>query len=291
MDQSPPLRKPLRDRATITMVATYLVIAASAWYLLKELAPVLRPLMVAVFLAYIILPVQAGLARRTSRIVGFVLLGLAVAGACVLLAALTVRSAANLAEDLPRYTERVQALTGNIRELADRWPWLKDLTGDPENAADAGAGWLRDFAGSAAGAAADIVGQSLIVGVYLLFVLLGAAHLPQRIRAGFESARAEQLLAVLARINVAIASYLKAKVLAGLILAIPATIILRAFGMKRAAVLGRADVYAQFCPVCRQCDRLDRADGPGISRSGTRLAADCRGGVARRRSRPRSLSG
>jgi len=50
--QDLPLRRPLRDRATITMVATYLVIAASAWYLLKELAPVLRPLLLAVFLAW-----------------------------------------------------------------------------------------------------------------------------------------------------------------------------------------------------------------------------------------------
>ena len=200
------------------------------------------------FLAYIILPVQAGLARRTSRIVGFVLLGLAVAGACALLAALTVRSAANLAEDLPRYTERVKAMTGHVRELADRWPWLKDLTGDPSNAADAGAGWLRDFAGSAAGTAADVVAQSLIVGVYLLFVLLGAAHLPQRIQAGFESARAEQLLAVLARINVAIASYLRAKVLAGLILALPATIILWAFGVKSALFWGVLTFMLSFVP-------------------------------------------
>ena len=64
MSQSTPLRRTLRDRATITMVATYFVIAVSAWYLLKELAPVFRPLLVAVFLAYIILPVQAGLARQ-----------------------------------------------------------------------------------------------------------------------------------------------------------------------------------------------------------------------------------
>ena len=72
----------LRNRATITMTATWLVIAAASWYLLKELASVLRPLLLAVFLAYIILPVQAGLARKTSGLVGFILLGLAIAAGC-----------------------------------------------------------------------------------------------------------------------------------------------------------------------------------------------------------------
>jgi AI-2 transport protein TqsA len=244
MSQSAPLRRPLRDRATITMVAAYLVIAASAWYLLKELAPVLRPLLLAVFLAYIILPVQAGLARRTSRIVGFVLLGLVVAGVCALLAVLTVRSAANLAEDLPRYSERVNALTGRLRELAEHRPWLRELTGDPGNATDVGTGWLRDFAGSAA----DVLAQSLIVGIYLLFVLLGAAHLPRRIQSGFEPARAEQLLTMLARINAAIASYLRAKVLASLILALPATIIFWSFGVKSALFWGVLTFMLNFVP-------------------------------------------
>jgi AI-2 transport protein TqsA len=230
------------------MVATYLVIAACAWYLLKELAPVLRPLLVAVFLAYIILPVQAGLARRTSRIFGFVLLGLAVAGACALVAALAARSAARLAEDLPNYTVRVKAILGHARQMAERWPWLMEMTGDPANTANAGADWLRDSAGAAAGTAADILGQTLIVGIYLLFVLLGAAHLPARIQSGFDPARSEQLLAVLARINVAIAGYLRVKVLSSLILAMPATIILWSFGVKSALFWGVLTFMLNFVP-------------------------------------------
>ena len=54
----------------------------------------------------------------------------------------------------------------------------------------------------------------------------------RRIQSGFDPARAEQVLAVVARINAAIASYLRVKVLASLILAVPATIILWAFGVK-----------------------------------------------------------
>src|SRR6266436_2634412 len=39
-------------------VFRWLVITATAWFLLKELAPLLRPLFLAVFLAYVVLPVR-----------------------------------------------------------------------------------------------------------------------------------------------------------------------------------------------------------------------------------------
>ena len=52
------------DQAPRVTVATWLVIAAAGWYLLRELAGLLRPLFFAVFLAYIILPVHLRLRRR-----------------------------------------------------------------------------------------------------------------------------------------------------------------------------------------------------------------------------------
>ena len=146
MGQIEPLRRMLRDRTTLTTVTAYLVLAAAAWYLLKELAPVLRPLLLAVFLAYVIVPVQAGLARKTSRVVGYLLLGLLVVGACALVAALTARSAADLAADLPRHTERIKALVGDVRQTADRWPWLAELSSNTSGAADVGGEQLRDVA-------------------------------------------------------------------------------------------------------------------------------------------------
>ena len=157
MGQLAPFRSTLRDRTTITMTATWLVIAAASWYLLKELASVLRPLLLAVFLAYIILPVQAGLARKTSRLIGFILLGLVIAGICALIAFLTVRSAAELAIDLPQHTERIKGLIDRFRETADRWPWLADLTRETRNAADLSSSQLGDVVSAIAGTAADVL--------------------------------------------------------------------------------------------------------------------------------------
>jgi AI-2 transport protein TqsA len=242
------VRGMLRDRATITMVATYLVIGAAGWYLLKELATVLRPLLLAVFLAYIIVPVQAGLARNTSRVVGFVLLGLVVAGACVLLAALTARSAADLAADLPKHTERAKEIIGHFRAMAERWPWLAELTGDTDGAADVGGAQLGKLISTLAGTAADVLGQAMIAGVYLFFLLLEAANFPARIRAGFDPAQAANVLAVVDRINTAIAGYLRAKVLSSVVLAVPAVIVLWSFGVKSALLWGVLTFLFNFVP-------------------------------------------
>src|SRR5262249_7069495 len=53
--------------------------AAGGWYLLKELAPLLRPLTLAVFLAYTILPAHRALRRRVDARFAGPLLALLVA--------------------------------------------------------------------------------------------------------------------------------------------------------------------------------------------------------------------
>ena len=237
-----------RDRAAILTIASYLVIAATAWYLLKELAPVLRPLALAMFLAYIIVPVQARLARRTSRLVAVVVLGLGVLGVCGLLAALTYDSAVDLNADLPRFTQRGKMAVAHLRGLADQWPWMAGIVGDPEVAVDRGAGKLNDMIATVAGTAADMLSESFVVGIYLLFLLLEVAHFSGRIRAGFASERSDQILAMVAQINAAVASYLRVKVLASLILAVPATVILWSFGVKAALFWGVLTFLLNFVP-------------------------------------------
>ena len=79
-------------------------------------------------------------------------------------------------------------------------------------------------------------------------VLLGTARLPAQIQGSFDPARAEQVLAVVSRINATIARYLRAKVLASMLLAVPATIVLWAFGMKSALLWGVLTFLFNFVP-------------------------------------------
>src|SRR5438105_14177944 len=53
-----------RELIPLYALATAVLCAAGCWYLLKELAPLLRPLTLAVFLAYTILSVHRRLSQR-----------------------------------------------------------------------------------------------------------------------------------------------------------------------------------------------------------------------------------
>ena len=53
-----------RDLDPLYALAAAVFIAVGSWYLLKELAPLLRPLVLAVFLAYTILPAHHALRQR-----------------------------------------------------------------------------------------------------------------------------------------------------------------------------------------------------------------------------------
>lgn len=67
------------DLIPLYALAAALVCAAGGWYLLKELAPLLRPLILAVFLAYTILPAHRALRRRVHPRLAGPLLALLVA--------------------------------------------------------------------------------------------------------------------------------------------------------------------------------------------------------------------
>ena len=52
--------------AGIVTVTLPLIAAAATWFLLRTLTPVLRPLMIAIFLAYVLLPIHAAPAALSS---------------------------------------------------------------------------------------------------------------------------------------------------------------------------------------------------------------------------------
>src|SRR5208282_2989969 len=70
-------------------VLRWLLVTATSWYLLRELAPLLRPLLLAIFLAYVLLPVRVYVTGQVRGGAGHLAL-LAVLG--VLLIGLAVRS-------------------------------------------------------------------------------------------------------------------------------------------------------------------------------------------------------
>ena len=86
---SPRLPK-WRDPATVAAVGTItqvVLAAAAGWYLLNQLAPVLRPLLVAVFLAYVLMPYHSRLRKQIGSPASIVTLAAVTAAVLVVLGA------------------------------------------------------------------------------------------------------------------------------------------------------------------------------------------------------------
>ncbi len=229
----PPGERRLRVQASIPTVAIGLVIAATAWYLLRDLAIVLRPLLLAVFLCYVIVPLHLRLCQRMPTPLAVFVLALLTAGLLCLLALLIYRSAVELNDNLDAFLAEGRKLIDRGSAVVNRYaPWLLDDgkgTSLPEGDSTSR---LKQMAREMVNAAAQTITETIVVGFYLIFLLFEAGKVPDRIRRGFGQERSLQILAVIDRINRAMHSYLRIKVLATLALTIPVTVVLLVFGVK-----------------------------------------------------------
>jgi AI-2 transport protein TqsA len=231
-------------------LAATVVCAAGGWYLLKELAPLLRPLVLAVFLAYTILPVHRRLSRHLPAKLAGLFLALLAAAAVVGMALLVYKNLVDLKAEMPRLIDRSRGLVEGVRTWGrDRLPtWVFERPADPAHAGTDTATRLKAIASGLVNAAAAFLAEALVVGFYLIFLLIEARHFPTRVRAGFAPEQADDVLRVVGSISHAMASYLRAKVLASLVTALPVVVILWAFGVPFPGMWGVLVFVGNFIP-------------------------------------------
>lgn len=237
-----------RNPDTLRTVVFVLVGAAAAWYLMLQLAPVLRPLLIAVFLAYVLMPYHSRLRRHVGTPASIVLLAGSTAAVIVLLAFVTAASVLQLNADLPVLENRASELFKQAEQLlAEYAPWLV-----PGGEGQSRQARVNEQVGRVLrpvlNFAADAVVEACVVGLYLLFLLLEGSRLPDRIRKAYASERADEILKVAGAVNAAIVSYLKAKVKSSLILAVPVGIVLWIAGVKFALLWMVLTFLCNFIP-------------------------------------------
>jgi AI-2 transport protein TqsA len=238
---------PRWQRGSIQTAAYVVVIVAGTWWLLDQWAGVLRPLLLAIFLAYVLLPWHSKL-RRAGVPAPLVILGLGGIVAVVMLTVMQIAysSALDLQGELPSLQARVRELGANTQSLArEKAPWLPQP--HALNLGDLG-DRLSTFASRAVQSTANGLIEAATTALYLLFILLGAEKLPSRIRHAYPGPKGDRILKIAGGINSAIISYLRAKVISSLLLAAGAGIVLAAFGVKFVAVWMLLTFLCNFIP-------------------------------------------
>jgi AI-2 transport protein TqsA len=245
----PPAPRPRWQAPDAVRTAAFVVVAAAAgWYLMIQLAPILRPLLTAAFLGYVLMPYHARLRHRLGTPASLAVIAGVAASLLVAVAAATYVSVLALADDLPTLQERAGELTaGAERLLAERAPWALPEH-DPKPLKARANEQLGRLARPLLNAAADAALEACVVALYLLFLLLEGSRMPDRIRRAYTADRADAILKVAGEVNAAVVSYLKAKVKSSLVLALPVGLVLWAVGVKFALLWAVLTFLCNFVP-------------------------------------------
>jgi AI-2 transport protein TqsA len=239
-----------RDLVPLYALAAAVLCGAGGWYLLKELAPLLRPLTLAIFLAYTILPAHAVLSRKVSARLAGPLLALIVAAMVLGLAGLVYANLVDFRAELPHLIERAQSLVDQLRAWcrAQVPDWALESAPDTRRTEADMSTRLKSLASFLVNAAAGFTTEAVVVSFYLVFLLLEARQFPARVRSGFRAEQAERLVQVINSINQAMSAYLRAKVLSSLLTALPVVVILWSFGVPFPGMWGVLTFLGNFIP-------------------------------------------
>ena len=248
-DQAPrPGPAKWRDPDTVRTVVFVLVGAAAGWYLMLQLASVLRPLLVAVFLAYVLMPYHSRLRKSVGTAASIGILVGVTAGVLVGLAFIVSASVLALSDDVPRLERRADMLLTDLeRWVGSNAPWVAPTeSGKPMRAQLTER--IAVVVQIILNVTATVIVEACVVALYLLFILLEGTRFPDRVRKAYPPARAEQILQMAGEVNAAVISYLKAKIKSSLVLAVPVGVVLWAVGVKFALLWAVLTFLCNFIP-------------------------------------------
>ncbi len=224
-------RSQWRDFEWIRTVAVVVIALAATWYLMLQLAPILRPLLIATFLAYILMPYHVQLRQHVGTPASLGILAGSTALLLVVVGLITYVSLLELADEIPTLQRRAVELTTQAEHTISTYaPWVNHSNeggtlAQPDRPVGA---FVRSILAMSATAALE----ACVVALYLLFLLIEGSRLPDRVRRAYTPQRAEEILEVAAQVNAAALSFLRAKIRASLLLAVPVGIVCAIFGVK-----------------------------------------------------------
>lgn len=268
-DSQYPSKSRWQDFDALRPIAIIVVIVCGSWWMLGQLAVVLRPLLVAVFLAYALMPIFMRLRKTMPGVVGIVSLAGLAAATLGVMSLITYASLLAMLDEFPKIQSRAVTIAKSSGVFVEKnLPWLvperskarEERADEPQPLvskaeqepevvfAERIVELAKGVAGGAAVAAASAIGEAAVAGLYLFFLLLEASRFPARVRGAYPDEKAEQILNVFGRISSAIIGYLKAKLLSGLILTGFVAVVLWFFGVKFVFLWATLTFLMNFIP-------------------------------------------
>lgn len=230
----------------------FILVLRSIGELLGNLAAFLLPLVVAVFLMFIINPVIAFFEKRKLPGSLAILLSVLLFVLVFVLIGMVIKNNIDaFAREFPKYEQRIDTLTHDIQEFlhikVERVPGKSDHS--PGGIAEA----LEKFSVSDAianlvSSIGNFLSDALLVLLFLLFLLTGRNTLVPKIRRAFPETVSAQIASVFRNIDQQVQKYLQIKTLISLLTAVLALIVLYLFGVDFAGIWALLTFLLNFIP-------------------------------------------
>jgi AI-2 transport protein TqsA len=226
-------------KAAIAVIVLFIV-----GVVLKLARPVLVPFILAIFLSYIIDPALTFLTRcRCPRRMAVLIVLALMFVFFYLLGALVYSSGKSLAADLPRYQERLTDFTTVLAEGVG--PFKVDLA---STLGKLEIEKIGAFILSAIGPFFSILGNLLLVFLFLLFIVSGRGRAAEKIQKALDSGRSGQVRAVFETINGQVRKYLVIKTAVSVVNGLEVWLVLTLFGVDFAPLFGFLAFLLNFIP-------------------------------------------
>jgi predicted PurR-regulated permease PerM len=208
-------------RVAVVLMASVLMLGVATY-----LGPILKPFLVAVFL-YFATKAAAGslIRRRFPPVLAYLTLLVIGSLAVAVLTLLTYGEMMALRSEWPIYQERILALIGRAPGDASG-PLAEWFTA-----------WSKTFFQEVFERGIGTLEFLTLTFFYLLFILLGASHLPQRVRRSFPN-EGERILAVAGQIGTGMERFMQVKTQVSLGMGLSAAVIMYLFGLQGALLWG-----------------------------------------------------
>lgn len=283
--EAPSAEREERLRNLLTLVALSLFILVLAYTILVELTAILRPLLIAVFICYLIVPAHNWLvAHRLPSSISYILIVGGILTVMYGIGNMALSSIGQISSQLPQHIEAFQKNTDAIVEtLRARWETLTErvtAVDQPEEDEEEEQEEAPERPAATAPATRpgppDVVGQerwqlfptrqliqmgratletflgmitgAMVVALYLIFLLAEVAGFNRRLSGALGEQRAGQVMEVARKINAAISRYIAIKTFVSLLIGTFSGIVLALFGVDYAFLWGVITFLANFVP-------------------------------------------
>ena len=186
-------------------------------------------------LCYAIWPIHARLKRGVGSAASLMIIGSVLTLASFAIGWMVFANASEVWKDVPKYEERAERLAERLQGYAGKalpaFVRTRASQGDPIRVPLERVG---EYVQSLFGIFSGFVAWAALVGLYVVFLLVEASGFAKAIRRAFPPDRAARILEVVGSINEAVIEYLSVKVRVNLLVAIPAGLLMLAFGVRGA---------------------------------------------------------